>query len=45
VVPSEGQTVAMAVRVATVAAPKFDVASNQALVMDATVIVGIREAA
>jgi hypothetical protein len=42
---SEGQTVAMAVRVAIVAAPKFDVVFNLALLMDANVIVGIREAA
>jgi hypothetical protein len=42
---SEGQTVATAVRAATAATSKFDVASNLALLMDANVIVGIHEAA
>jgi hypothetical protein len=42
---SEGQTVAMGVRVATIATPRFEVASNLALLMDANVVVAIREAA
>jgi hypothetical protein len=33
------------VRVATVATPRFEVASNLALLMDANVVVAIREAA
>ena len=42
---SEGQTVTTAVRAATAAASKFDVASNLALLIDANVTVGIHEAA
>jgi Putative DNA-binding domain len=42
---SEGQTVTIAVRAATAATSKFDVASNLALLIDANVIVGIHEAA
>jgi hypothetical protein len=42
---SEGQSMATAVRVATVAAPEFEVASNLSLLMDANVVVAIREAA
>jgi hypothetical protein len=42
---SEGQTVTTAVRAATAAASKFDVAPNLALLIDANVIVGIHEAA
>jgi hypothetical protein len=42
---SEGQTVAMAMQVAAVAAPKFEVASNLALLMGTNVLVGIHEAA
>jgi hypothetical protein len=41
---SEGQTVAMAVWVATAATSKFEVASNLSLLIDANVIVGIHEA-
>jgi hypothetical protein len=42
---SEGQTVATAVRAATAAASKFDVAPTLALLVDANVIVGIHQAA
>jgi putative DNA-binding protein len=42
---SEGQTLTTAVRAATAAASKFDVASNLALLIDANVTVGIHEAA
>jgi hypothetical protein len=42
---SEGQSMATAVRVATVATPEFEVASNLSLLMDANVVVAIREAA
>jgi len=40
---SEGQTVAMAVRAATAATCKFEMASNLSLLIDANVIVGIHE--
>jgi Putative DNA-binding domain len=42
---SEGQTVATAVRAATAATSKFEVASSLALLIDANVIVGIHQAA
>jgi Putative DNA-binding domain len=42
---SEGQTVAMAMQVAAVASPKFELASNLALLMEANVLAGIHEAA
>jgi hypothetical protein len=40
---SEGQTVATAVRAASAATPKFEVASNLALLIDANVIVGLHQ--
>jgi hypothetical protein len=42
---SEGQTVATAVGFATEATPKFEAASNLALLENANVVVGIQEAA
>jgi hypothetical protein len=42
---SKGKTVATAAEIATAVSPKFDVASNLALLDDAKVVVGIQEAA
>jgi hypothetical protein len=42
---SKGKTVATAAEIATAVSPKFDVASNLALLDDAKVVVGIHEAA
>jgi Putative DNA-binding domain len=40
---ARGQTVATAIRIASAATPEFEAASNLALLMDANVVVGIRE--
>jgi Putative DNA-binding domain len=42
---AQGQTVATAAAIASAAAPKFELAANLALLQEANVVVGIREAA
>ena len=42
---SEGQTVAVAARIASEGTPKFELASNLALLIDANVVIGVREVA
>jgi hypothetical protein len=42
---SEGQTVAIAARIASEGTPKFELASNLTLLIDANVVIGVREAA
>jgi hypothetical protein len=39
---SEGQTVAIAARIASEGTPKFELASNLALLIDANVVIGVR---
>ena len=41
---SEGQTVAIAAGIASEGTPKFELASNLALLIDANVVIGVREA-
>ena len=42
---SQGRTIAAAIDAATAADPKFDMAINRALLIEANVVIGIREQA